>query len=64
MQFTPGTHDAFLRRCRIRYNSYSCLEDVTGHGSRGRNTAWPTGQGTAVKMAGTNLFITGEGTLF
>jgi hypothetical protein len=58
VQFQPGTDGAFLRRTRIRFNSYFCLESVTGKGSRGRNTAWPTSVGTAVKMAGQNIFIT------
>ena len=55
VQFQPGTDGAFLRRTRIRFNSYFCLEPVTGKGSRGRNTAWPHSIGTAVKLAGTNL---------
>ena len=58
VRFQPGTDGAFLRRSRIRFNSYFCLEPVQGGGSRGRNTAWPHSVGTAVKMAGTNLFIT------
>ena len=30
VQFKPGTHDAFLRRTRIRFNSYFCLEPDQG----------------------------------
>jgi hypothetical protein len=58
VRFIPGTDGAFFRRNRIRFNSYFCLEPITGKGSRGRNTAWPHSVGTAVKLAGTNLFIT------
>eukprot|EP00040_Diaphanoeca_grandis_P025574 m.141853 g.141853 ORF g.141853 m.141853 type:complete len:943 (+) comp30217_c0_seq1:33-2861(+) len=57
VQFQPGTDFAFLRRCRIRYNSYFCLEPVLGQGSRGRNSAWSHAVGTAVMLAGTNLFV-------
>ena len=53
-----GTDGGFFRRNRIRFNSYFCLEAVTGSGARGRNTAWPHSVGTAVKLAGTNLKVT------
>ena len=37
IQFQPGTNSAFMRRVTIRYNSYFCLEPVTGKGSRGNH---------------------------
>jgi hypothetical protein len=55
---TEGTNGAFMRHCRIRYNSYFCLEAKEGAGSRGRTTTWTHDVGTAVKLAGTNLFVT------
>ena len=58
VRFQPGTDGAFLRRTRIRFNSYFCLEPAMGQGSRGRNTAWLHSIGTAVKLAGRNLFVT------
>ena len=58
VRFPPGTNGGFFRHNRIRFNSYFCLEAVTGKGSRGRNTAWPHSVGTAVKLAGQNLFVT------
>lgn len=58
VRFIPGTDGAFFRRNRIRFNSYFCLEPVTGKGSRGRNTAWPHSVGTAVKLAGQVSYAT------
>ena len=58
VKFQPGTDNAFLRSSRIRYNSYFCLEAAMGKGSRGRTTTWPHSVGTAVMLAGTNLFVT------
>ena len=52
VQFQPGTDNAFLRRCRIRYNSYFCLEPGQGGSSRGRTTGWSHAVGTAVMLAG------------
>ena len=60
VRFAPHTDGAFLRSSRIRYNSYFCLEPVTGQGSRGRNSAWSTAQGTAVKLAGRNVAVVGN----
>lgn len=57
VRFVPGTDGAFLRRSRIRFNSYFCLEPVEGKGSRGRDTAWSHAVGTAVKLAGQNIFV-------
>jgi len=57
VQFQPETDFAFLRRCRIRYNSYFCLEPLQGLGSRGRNAPWSHAVGTAVLLAGSNLFV-------
>lgn len=58
VQFQPGTNGGFMRKCRIRFNSYFCLEPQEGGGSRGRTTTWLHSVGTAVKLAGTNLFVT------
>ena len=60
VRFEPHTDGAFLRNSRIRYNSHTALEPVTGSGSRRRNTAWSTQQGTVVMMAGRNLHIVGN----
>lgn len=57
VQFKPGTDGAFMRRCRIRFASYFCLEPEEGKGSRGRTSSWDHAVGTAVMLAGTNLFI-------
>ena len=57
MRFRPDTDGGFLRRCRIRFNSYFCLESVQGQGARGRDTAWSHSIGCAVKLAGTNIFV-------
>ena len=58
VRFTPGTEGAFMRRCRIRFNSYFCLEPKRGAGSRGRNSDWEHDVGVAVLLAGRNLFVT------
>eukprot|EP00039_Didymoeca_costata_P023790 m.8277 g.8277 ORF g.8277 m.8277 type:complete len:915 (-) comp3864_c0_seq1:40-2784(-) len=58
VQFQPGTDGAFMRGCRIRYNSYFCLEPDTSASSRGRKAGWLYAAGTAVMLAGTNLFVT------
>jgi len=58
VRFQPGTQNAFMRGCRIRFDSYFCLEPQMGKGSRGRTTDWDHSVGTAVTLAGTNLFVT------
>jgi len=56
--FLPGTANAFMTRVRIRYNSYFCLEPKDNSSSRGRKASWPQNSGTAVMLAGRNLFVT------
>lgn len=58
VRFLPGTSGAFMRHTTIRFNSYFCLEAAKGAGSRGRNTHWDHDVGTAVLLAGKNLFVT------
>jgi hypothetical protein len=38
IRFQPDSKDCFMRRVRVRFNSYFCLEAAKGSGSRGRNT--------------------------
>ena len=58
VRFQPGTENAFMRHCRIRFDSYFSLEPQQNSGSRGRKASWDHGVGTAVTLAGRNLFIT------
>ena len=58
VRFSPGTSGAFMRRCTVRFNSYFCLEAKRGASSRGRSTNWEHDVGCAVKLAGSNLFVT------
>jgi len=57
IRFQPATDGGYVKRIRMRYNSYFALEPVTGQASRGRNTSWSHGQGTAIMMAGKNIQI-------
>ena len=57
IRFQPKTNGAYMRKVRIRYNSYFSLEPITGKASRGRNTSWPHSQGTAVMLAGKNVQV-------
>jgi hypothetical protein len=47
VRFVPGTDGGFLRRSRIRFNSYFCLEPQQGKCSRGRCTGWSHDVGVA-----------------
>eukprot|EP00041_Stephanoeca_diplocostata_P029767 m.886641 g.886641 ORF g.886641 m.886641 type:complete len:955 (-) comp23627_c0_seq5:567-3431(-) len=58
VRFLPGTNGAYLRRTRIRYNSYFCLEATTPSSSRGRTATWNHDVGVAVLLAGVNIFVT------
>jgi hypothetical protein len=58
VRFQPGTDNAFMRHCRIRFDSYFCLEPQQGSSSRGRNASWDHAVGTAVTLAGRNIFVT------
>ena len=57
IRFQPATNGGFVKRIRMRFNSYFALEPITGQSSRGRNTSWPHSVGTAVMLAGKNVQI-------
>ena len=57
IRFQPSTNGGHVKRIRMRFNSYFALEPVMGQASRGRNTSWSHGQGTAVLLAGKNIQI-------
>ena len=57
IRFQPSSKNCYMRKIRLRYNSYFALEPITGKSSRGRNTSWPHSQGTAVMLAGKNIQV-------
>ena len=58
VRFLPQTENAFMRRVTVRFNSYLCLEPQKGSSSRGRTADWDQSVGTAVTLAGRNIFVT------